>query len=473
MKYLVIGHGAAAVGAIEGIRSADRSGEITVVGDEPGPVFSRPLLAHYLAGEVSLEAMACRPPDFYRRYRVESLLGRRAVELDWQEQGVTLDDGRVLTYDRLLLATGSVTTFPRIPGAALEGVYGFWKLAEAQALARELEGHRDLPAAVVGGGLVGVQAAYGLARAGARVTIIEAMPHLLGRILDATAARLAEELLAQDGIQVLCGRAIKAIEGRNGHATAVILDDGSALPARLVVKATGVAPNLDLVRKAPLKTNRGLLVNSFFQTSLSSVYAAGDVAEAYDVTQGRPAVNANWPNAYRQGWLAGLNMAGKAAPYEGSLAMTSLVIRRVPFISLGLVNPAQEGFQVKTRANPNAYLYRKLVFRDDRLKGAILVGDVEHAGLLQTLIKEQASVGLIKDAILEEKHPFYRFVRARRQMSVEGEKLAWKESHSLPERYEKRFNEASWTEREYDLRPWDGSLPAGTAQPAAQPEGGG
>lgn len=457
MNYLIIGNSAAAVGAIEGIRQVDKTGSITVVGEEPRHVFSRPLIAHYLAGETKEEEMDYRPPDFYRQYGVQALLGRRAVGLDWQAQKVTLDDGQSLEYDKLLLTTGSVSVFPSVPGADLAGVHSFWQFADAQTIARYLQEHPGAPAVVVGGGLVGVQAAYGLVRAGAKVTMVELMPHILGRILDAEAARLAQELLAQDGVTVITGRSIKALEGTDGRVEALVLDDGTKLPCGVVVKATGVAPNLELVCGTPLKTNRGLLVNPFFQTNLSNIYAAGDVAETWDIAGETTAVNANWPNAHRQGWLAGLNMAGRPAAYEGSLAMTSLVIRGVPFISLGLVNPQGPGFETKIMANPQRYVYRKLVFKNNRLKGAVLVGNIEHAGFLKELIKDQSLVGIIKDAILEEKYQFYGFLRKKRQAKVEGERIVWKESHSSPERYEKRFNEASWTERERDLRPWGGA----------------
>lgn len=456
MHYLIIGNSAAATGAIEGIRQVDKTGSITVVGDETRHVFSRPLIAHYLAGETKENEMDYRPPDFYRQHGVTTLLGRRVVGLDWQEQRVTLDNGETLSYDKLLLATGSVITFPDAPGADLEGVFDFWKFSDAQAIASYLEEHRGEPAVVLGGGLVGVQAAYALTRAGAKVTLVQ-RSQVLRRILDPEASRLAEQLLALDGVEVCTGKALKALRGTGGRVTAVVLDDGTELPAGLVVKATGVAPNLELVHNTPLKTGRGVLVNPFFQTNLSNVYAAGDVAETWDIAQEKTAVNANWPNAHRQGWLAGLNMAGKPVPYEGSMAMTSLVIHGVPFVSLGLTNPAGSGFEVKAKANPERYLYRKLVFKNNRLKGAILVGSIEHAGFLKELIKDQSLVGIIKDAILEEKYQFYGFLRKKRQAKVEGERIAWKESYTYPERYEKRFDEASWTERERDLRPWAGA----------------
>jgi NAD(P)H-nitrite reductase large subunit len=456
VNYVIVGNSAAAVGAVEAIRRLDRRGRITVIGDEPYPALCRPLLAHYLAGEIREEQMYYRPADFYQKHEAELLAGRRASRVDWQNQEVVLEDGAVLPYDRLLVATGSRIVFPPLPGSELGGVYGFWKLEEAKAMAAYLAGHPGAPCVVIGGGLVGLQAAYGLAKAGGRVTVVEALPHLLSRVLDPPAARLAQDLLVQEGIAALTGCGVKGLEGSGGRVEAVVLEDGTRIPARLVVKATGVAPNLELVKEIPVRTNRGLEVNPYFQSSLSSLYAAGDVAATWDVAAEKPAVNANWPNAHRQGWLAGLNMAGRPTAYEGSLAMTSLVIRRVPFISLGLANPPEDGYEIKVQASLQNLIYRKLVFKDNRLKGAILVGNVEHAGFIRDIIKENAPVGVIKDSILEEKYPLYWFIRARRRAKLEGEGIAWKESYTSPERYEKRFNEASWQEREQGLRPWRG-----------------
>ena len=455
MNYVIIGNSAAAVGAIESIRRIDKEGRITLVSSEKEHVYSRPLIAHYLAGETSEERMSYRPADFYEKHNIDLRLGVKATFLDPAEKFLQLSDGVQLNYDRLLITTGSRVTVPELSGLELKGVYTFQTYADARGVKARIS--PGAKAVVIGAGLIGLRAAYGLQQAGAEVTIIELLPRILARVLDEPASRLVQSLLERGGIKVLTGRSVKEIIGASGEVQAVILDNGEKLESSIVIIASGVAPNTELTRGTLIKTNRGIIVNEYFQTNFSDIFAAGDVAETYDIPRGASMVNANWPNAHEQGRYAGRCMAGEMLPYPGSLGMNSVSFYGVPVISLGLFDPEAEniqGCETKTRYNPEQNIYQKLVFKDNKLKGAIFIGDLGYCGAVKELIKEQTLVGIIKDSILEEKYQFYSFLRKKRQEQIEGRHIQWPETYISTQRYEKNFDEASWTERERDKRIW-------------------
>lgn len=456
MDYVIIGNSAAAVGAVESIRKVDREGSIVIIGEENHHVYSRPLIAHLVAGEVDEGAMNYRPLNFYDEFGVKTLLGQRAVSVDFERQQVVLEDGRQIPYDRLLICTGSKVTTPSIKGSELTGVTAFQNYEQARQIVQWLQSGRKR-AVVIGAGLIGLRAAYGLREAGAEVTIIEFLPRILSRVLDAEGSAMVEELLRREGVAVYTSRSVQEITGSGGWVNGVVLDDGTRLECEIVVLATGVAPNTDLVKGTPIKVNRGIVVNEFFQTTLSNVYAAGDVAETHDIPRNAPWVNANWPNAHEQGRIAGMNMAGERVPYAGSMGMNAVSVGRVPIVSLGVFDPEAENYgkcDIKIRKNPSEFIYQKLVFKDNRLKGAIFIGDLGFCGAVKELIRDQSLVGIIKDAILEEKYQLYGFLRKKRQEKVEGKNIQWKETYTLQTPYVKKFDEESWTERERGERKW-------------------
>ncbi len=407
VHHVLIGNSATGIGAAEGIRAADRHAHVTIVGDEPHPVYARPLISHFVAGEMAREEMRYRPEDFYARLNIETRLGARVVALDLDAHRVTLANGEALQYDKLLLATGSVQKFPPIQGRELAGVFDFWRRADAEQIRARIKECDARAAVVVGAGLVGIQAAYGLHGAGLEVWLVELLPSILSRILDPAAADIAQAIFEQNGVRVLTRRSVREILGtaREG-VTGVALDNGERLDCQLVVKATGVAPNLELVRGSRVRTNLGIVVNKYFETNVEGVYAAGDVAETYDVARGKMFVNANWPNAHAQGRIAGLNMAGRGTAYSGSIGMTSMPLFGKAIVSQGLVEP-EAGDQVQVREVREEQLYQKLVMRQGRLIGAVMVGDIRAAGVINHWIQSCKPIGAIQEALLDGKGAHY------------------------------------------------------------------
>ncbi|MEW6363489.1 MAG: FAD-dependent oxidoreductase [Acidobacteriota bacterium] len=456
MRYLIVGNSAAGIGAAESIRAVDRSCEIVVVGDEPHHVYSRPLISHFVAGETTADGMRYRPADFYQRLRIEPRLGVRAESLDVDSKTVVLADGETMHYDRLLIATGSVQTFPPLRGSDRTGVFDFWRRGDAEAIRARIAacGSSRRTAVVVGAGLVGIQAACGLRGAGLDVTLVELLPHILSRILDAPASEHARAILEQNRIRVLVGRRLAEVSGsREDGVAAVLLDNGEKIECSVVVKATGVRPNLSLVSGTRVRTDVGVLVNSFFETNVPGVYAAGDVAETHDVTRGSVFVNANWPNAHAQGRIAGLNMAGHSTEHGGYIGMTALPLFGTPIMSIGVIEP-EPGDEVRLRESFEGRIYQKLVFRRDLLIGAVVVGDLGPVGLINYLIQSQRSAAPVKDALLNGKRALFDSRRAWFRDQMEGVGLPWRKSLELAEPYHKQFDDAGWSEREQDRRPW-------------------
>jgi len=457
LEYLIVGNSAAAVGAIESIRRIDQKGNLAVVSNEQEHVYSRPLIAHYLAGDVTEDRMPYRPEDFYQKHRVKTYLGRTVTEVDSLAEQVCLEDGSTLKYDRLLLTTGSKVNVPPIPGCEeFEGVGIFQTYQDArQIMDRLKKGNR---AVVIGAGLIGLRAAYGLEEAGAEVTLVELLPRIASRVLDQKGSELVRKGLEEGGVNVITGCSVREINGNSSDGvTGITLDNGEKIDCSIVIIATGVAPNTALAENTLIEVNMGIVVNPFFQTSFSNIFAAGDVAETHDIPRQNGMVNANWPNAYEQGRYAGMCMAGEMQRYPGSVGMNSVSFYNMPVISMGLFDPESEGIEgteVKVRISEKNNIYQKLVFKDNRLKGAILIGDISYAGAINNLIREQSLVGIIKDSILEEKYQLYDYLRKKREADMEGTTIEWPETHSSTRRYEKSFNEESWTERELDNRAW-------------------
>ncbi len=454
MHYVIVGNSATGIGAAESIRARDPHARITIIGDEPEHVYARPLISHYIAGEVTPDEMRYRPADFYTRLRLETRLNIRAQSFDANARAITLGDGATIQYDRLLLATGSSQKFPPIKGRDLPGVFDFWTRADAEAIRARIHARGVRAAVVIGAGLVGIQAAYGLRGAGLQVVLIELLPSILSRILDAPAAAYAQATLEHGGVRVLTGRAVAEILGSAEQGvTGVMLNDGAKIECGIVVKATGVAPNLALVKGTPVAAQGGIAVDEYFATNVPGVYAAGDVAETYDVTRGKRFVNANWPNAHAQGRVAGLNMAGKATAYTGSIGMTSMPLFGKAIMSHGIVEP-EPGDEVRVRESRENQIYQKLVFRQDHLIGAVMVGDVGMVGWINHVMQSRRPVGALKDALLDGKAAYYSARRALFKQAMEGVDLPWRESLSSSERYRKVFNEDTWAERERDERKW-------------------
>lgn len=395
MKHVIIGNSTAAVGAVEGIRRLDRSGTITMISAEPHHTYARPLISYFLAGKLNLERMAYRPYDFYQQNNVTTMLGQRANTINTAKKLVRIDSGEDVPYDQLLVATGSKQVNLPIEGMAKENVFSFYTLDDAQRLQAFIR--TGMKGVVLGAGLTALKAAEALVALGVETTLV-VRSRILRNFLDTRAAELMGHHLTKSGLRLVCGNEPVAILGKRG-AQAVQLANDTTLPCDFVVSSVGIAANIDVVEQTAVEVDRGILVEHGMRTNVSGVYAAGDVAQGYDLQLGSRRVIPLLPVAYAQGDVAGQNMAGAAATYAG-MGMNAVSFFGLPVISAGCIDAA-DGDDVHLEQNVGSNVYRKLIFRGEHLSGFVLMDKIDRAGILTWLIREKINVTPFKESLID------------------------------------------------------------------------
>jgi NAD(P)H-nitrite reductase large subunit len=400
--YVIVGYSAAGLGGAETIRKAARHDRVTVVSAEAYPSYSRVLLSHYLEDEVGEDGLYWRGRRVGEQLGLTERLGTRAVGLDCQARRLILADGEELAYTKLLLATGAQPQRSEAPGSSLQGVYTLRTLDEARVIKSAMAaGARR--AVVVGGGLVALKTACALRARGLWVTVAVASPRILSRNLDGEGAALVQRHLEEHGLRFRLGVEVEAFLGDSGgRVRAAVLTDGATVPGELVVVGKGVRPAVELAVAGGLKVRRGILVGETMETSVSGVYAAGDVCETCDPVTGEYGIHALWPNAVAQGRVAGANMAGAARRYPGGPAMNSVVLAGLPVIAAGAVQGDGPGDEVFTDRSPADRIYKRLVLREGRLVGLALVGEIAAAGVLIGLLRTGAGVERLGARLLDD-----------------------------------------------------------------------
>jgi NAD(P)H-nitrite reductase large subunit len=402
IKYLIIGNSAGGIGAAEAIREVDKAGTLAIVSDEPYPAYSRPLISEHLAAGRPLEKMLYRPPDFYEKNRIKTVLGDKVVRINFSERNVELASGRIFIWQKLLLATGGSPIVPNLEGRDLKGVFTFTTLDDARTIDNFLRQRQGkIRAVVIGGGLIGVSATEALLKRGVEVSIVEMKDWVLNTILDEEAADFESKALIKAGVDIITGHTVARINSSLlGEVNGVSLDDGRLISCDMVVIAIGVTPRLDLVGNNGVKTNRGIIVDRRMATSVPGVYACGDVVEAYDFVYGENRVTPVWPNAYTGGRVAGLNMAGKKAEYEGGTAMNALKYFGVNILSAGMVNAPEDSYEVISRRSDG--IYKKVIIKGGKILGMVFAGDIEKAGIIYNLMKDGVKVGAFKETLVSD-----------------------------------------------------------------------
>jgi len=393
-KYLVIGNSAGGIGAAEAIRECDTSGRLLIVSDEPYPAYSRPLISEYLSHERTLETVLFRPPGFYTQNRIELLSGEKATAIDPKNKTANLQNGSVISWQKLLLATGGLPIVPNIKGMEKEGVFSFTCLDDARQIDAYLA--RVNSATVIGGGLIGVSVTEALTKRGIIATVVEMKDRVLNTILDDAASSIAGRTLAESGIRVITNNTVAEIAGHE-RAESVVLADGQKIDCEMVIIAIGVLPRLDLIKDTAIKFNRGISVDRRMATSCPGVYACGDAGESWDFITGSDRLTPIWPNAYIGGRVAGYNMAGRQTEYKGGTAMNSINYFDMDICSAGLVSaPADKSCETFIIDSP----YRKLIINNNLVKGMICVKDIERAGIIFGLMRDGVDVKDFKQSLL-------------------------------------------------------------------------
>jgi nitrite reductase (NADH) large subunit len=424
LHYLIIGNGAAGVTAAETIRCHDALGQITIVGAEPYPVYSRPGLAYVLLNEIPSSQVISRQPEWYAQHHIQLVHGR-AEHIQVSQQRLVLDTGHYLAYDRLLIATGARAVPPPYPGGDLAGVVYLDTLSGTQDLMRQAR--RARRAVVIGGGITALELTEGLAHHGVETHYLVRGHRLWGRVFNDSEAKLLEDRMRAHGVIIHYNAEVAHILGdRRGRVRGARLKDGHEMACNLVGVAIGVKPQIDLVRGTSIQVDRAILVNEFLESSVAGVYAAGDCAQVYDRWTQRHTLDILWPSAVAEGNAAGLNMAGRRHAYVKASPFNSCLLYGLHITAIGQINPGRDALQLETDATPDAepeviqYLSRgssevwfsnprpyasawsedgpntlRLVMSGDRLVGALVIGEQSLADPLRYIIEHQIDIGSI------------------------------------------------------------------------------
>jgi nitrite reductase (NADH) large subunit len=391
-RLVVVGNGMAGIAAVEQIFRYEPRFQITVVGDETHVNYNRILLSSVLAGERDFDDITLNDMDWYRSHNIDLRLGVHIVDVDAASHSVSGDNGSVMRYDKLLLATGSQPLIPPISGTDKDGVFCFRTVDDAKALMGRAR--PGLRAVVIGGGLLGLEAARGLHLQGAEVTVIHLCETLMERQLDCTGAMFLKTKIEQLGIRVLTSRQTKAILGSTA-VDGVYLADGETVPAELVVMACGIRPNVELGRRAGLTVNRGIVVNDYMETSHPDIFAVGECVEHRGVTYGLVAP------LYEQSKTLAATITGNRGPvYEGSISAAKLKIVGIDVFSMGYFADGVGGTEAIRYTDEAAGIYKKLVLKDRWLAGVILVGDITDSARYTSWMREGKNLEKMRNRLL-------------------------------------------------------------------------
>ncbi|RCW50795.1 MULTISPECIES: NAD(P)/FAD-dependent oxidoreductase [unclassified Halanaerobium] len=395
MKYVIIGSSAAGLSALETIRKYDTHSNITIVTADSARPHSRILTSYLIGDQIAEENIFLRSPDYFDEMGVEVLDRCRAEEINSDKKELILSSGEKISYDKLLIATGSSPKMPDYNGKELKGVFNLRDYGDVIKIKSYLNDVRVEHCFILGGGLVGMKATEAFYNLNKKVTIIIRSPQVLSQMLDPEAAFLVEKYLKSKGINIMTGESPAEIIG-NEHVKQIKLQSGKTLTGELVLVGKGVRPNTDFVNgEVELNKYGEIIVDQKMQTGTENIFAAGDVVSAPDFLEDGNSAYAIWPDAIWQGKTAAKNMLNIESSYEGGLNLNALKIIDLLFYAVGKVqlnDEEKEKYNVYVRNEPGKGIYRKLVFSGHRLIGAITIGQTDDIGVLYLLIKKQIEI---------------------------------------------------------------------------------
>lgn len=423
--YLIIGNGAAGLSAAEVIRRRDKVGRITIVTNEPYRFYSRPGIAYYIMNQVSAEQLISRSKNFYPEHDF-NLVQNEAVRLDSDNKTMYFADGKAMTYDVLLLATGAAAVGAPFPGGDLDGVITFDNLDDAKAVVKR--GKKARTAVIVGGGITAMELSEGFRHQGARTILLQRGDRVWSRLFDEAESAIIEKAAIHEGVEIWYQEEIEAAIGNNGKVSAVRLKSGKEIACQVVGVAIGVRPNMHLVKDLPIEQDRGLMVNEFMQSSVPSLFAAGDIAQVYDHWTKKHHLDVLWPSAINEGRAAGYNMVDfvrgqspsfsyhKGSPFNAAL-LYGVHLTIIGQISGNLKENEGEALSYLSRGSSQVWTapfssnYRsawdkdgqnsiRLVMADGRIVGVLLMGDQRLADPLRELVQKEADLSERQEELL-------------------------------------------------------------------------
>ncbi|MCJ7594049.1 MAG: FAD-dependent oxidoreductase [Desulfobacterales bacterium] len=387
-QYLIVGNGVAGTTAAEHIRKHDKEGSIIIVTDEGLLFYYRIRLNEYISGDVTEQNLRAKKEQWYKDQGIDLRLNTRIQGADPVKKIIITENNESLSYDQLLLATGSHSFVPPIKGADKKGVFSLRSVQDARDIAswaKKIEG-----VVLIGGGLLGLEAGNALLKLGKRVMVVEFLPRLLPRQLDVDGAKRLQGIMEGMGFSFRLGAKTQEISGGE-QGEKVLLEGGEALAARMVVISAGVRPNLEMAKALNLDHDKGIKVDDHMRTSAAGIFAAGDVAEFKGIPYGI------WPAAMEQGQLAGINMAGGDEVYQGTTMANTLKVVGVDLASAGDIDA--EG-KFESRVVTDEKVYKKIVIDKNLIIGCIMLGETKGFNKITKMMAEKQDIAKIKDQIL-------------------------------------------------------------------------
>ncbi|OUC57807.1 nitrite reductase small subunit NirD [Acinetobacter seifertii] len=394
LRLVLIGNGLAGMRCLEDLldMAPDRY-EVTVIGEEPWGNYNRIMLSPVLSGEKTIEDIMLHPPKWYDDKRIKFIAGDKAVKIDRPRKVVYTEKGQTVDYDRLILATGSAPFIPPVQGVDLKGVLTFRDIYDVNTMIEYCGSKTN--AVVIGGGLLGLEAAYGLKQRGMNVTVLHLMDRIMERQLDGRASQLLRNSIEQKGINIITEANTEALIGdENGHVKQIRLKDGTVLDADLVVFAVGIRPNIALAQSAGLRCNRGVLVNDTMQTFDPSIYAVGECIEHRGQTFGL--VEPLWGQAF----ICATHLAEHGSlTFKAPTVPTQLKVSGVDVFSAGNFEP-KDDYEDIILNDEKRQIYKRIIIQSDRVIGAVLFGDTEDGMWYAELIADQTPVSSFRNKLL-------------------------------------------------------------------------
>ena len=391
MKIIIIGAGPAGVTAAETVRTFDHQAELTMLTEEPYLPYSPPAMADHFI--LNTDHHLWRSPDWPVQMGVDYQSGVKVATVEPEAHRIRMANGEIMSYDRLLICSGARLYAP-LAGSELPGIYNFKSLSAAENLVSKVRAGLAHSALIVGAGFIGMEIALLLRQLGVQVTQIEMLDQVMATMLDTETASMALSLMRSHGVDLRLKTKATAFVG-DGKATGVRLESGEVLQADLLIAATGVKPNLDLLEGSGIVSNLGIKVDEHLRTSAPDVFAAGDCIETPDLLTGLIFVHAIFPNAVEQGRVAGMNLAGYPTAYEGAERMNSLKHLGLPIMAAG---EKQGDCILREQQDSNL---RTIYLQENRLVGFQLVGDIHAAGVLHALMIQKSDVSRLRSYLLD------------------------------------------------------------------------
>jgi nitrite reductase (NADH) large subunit len=395
-RYLIIGNGVAGARAAVKIREADSKGEIRIFTEEAHPFYYRVRFPEFVSGEVTLQSLTIHSNEYYQGKGISIHLQEPIKEVYPEKKEVVSKRGQTHAYDVLLMATGGTAFIPSIKGVEKKGVFTLRTMKDAIEMKEFSTKVRE--AILIGGGLVGLETGGALLRQGVKVAVIEHNPRILPRQMDEGGAQILQKKMEEMGFFFFLNGQSDEILGKE-KVEGVRLKDGRIVEGQMAIVSAGVRSNIQLAKEMGLETKNGVLVNDRLETKTEGIFAAGDVAEH------RGRVYGIWPAAQRQGEIAGINMAGGNALYEGTVVSNTLKVVGINLSAAGEID-AEKRLECIVRSDREKCVYCKVTFKEDKIVGCILLGDVKGRTEILNAIEKKIDIGEFKDSILKEEFDF-------------------------------------------------------------------